>query len=128
MQPLAGRASAQSGVRGMVRAYIDWVVQHPDRARLLHELKRSGDLADGPGEREQANAEGFGLLRKWVDAQVEAGEMRAMPFTVFQAVVFSPALALTPYWVRQPQPEVPPKVRTALELAAWAAVVNPGAS
>ena len=46
MVPISGRASAQTGVKGMVRAYIQWVVDHPERARLLHELRRSGGLAD----------------------------------------------------------------------------------
>ena len=54
--------------------------------------------------------------------KVEAGEMRALPFPVWIAVVFAPAMALTRHWVAQPQPAVPPKVRTALEHAAWMAV------
>lgn len=122
MQSVRGRASAMTGVKGMIRAYVAWVVANPGSARLLHELKRSGALAGGPGKWEQANAEGFGVLRDWVERKVEAGEMRAMPFPVWQAVVFGPAMLLTPYWVQQPKPEVPPKVRLALEHAAWAAV------
>src|SRR6187402_989921 len=35
--PVAGRASAQTGVKGMVRAHVDWVMRHPEGARLLHE-------------------------------------------------------------------------------------------
>ena len=120
--PVQGRASAQNAVKGMLRAYVDWVVANPGRARLLHELKRSGALAGSAGEWEQANSEGFGMLRSWVERKVQAGELRPMPFPVWQAVVFAPAMLLTPHWVRQPVPAVPPKVRTALEHAAWAAV------
>jgi AcrR family transcriptional regulator len=120
--PIAGRASAQTGVKGMIRAYIDWVVQYPERARLLHELKRTGDLAGGPGEWEQANAEGFGALAAWVDAKTQAGELRPMPFPVWMAVVFAPAMSLTRHWTSQSPPNVPPKVRTALEHAAWMGV------
>jgi AcrR family transcriptional regulator len=126
MQPILGRASARSGVKGMVRAFTDWVVAHPVQARLLHELRRSGELAGGPGEWERANAEGFDVLRRWVEAKVEAGEMRAMPFAVWSAVVFSPCIALTPHWLAQDPPQVPAKVRTALEHAAWAAVAVEG--
>jgi AcrR family transcriptional regulator len=120
--PVSGRASAQTGVKGMIRAYVDWVIQYPERARLLHELKRTGDLAGAPGEWEQANAEGFGALAAWVDARTQAGELRAMPFAIWMAVVFAPAMSLTPYWVKQAQPTVPAKVRSALEHAAWMAV------
>lgn len=122
MQPLHGRATAQSGVKGMIRLYVDWVVANPGPARLLHELRRTGALAGSPGEWAQANTEGFGVLREWVERKVAAGEMRAMPFPVWQAVVFGPAMLLTPHWVQQSPPEVPPKVRLALEHAAWAAV------
>lgn len=122
MVPIQGRASAQNGVKGMLRVYMDWVVANPGKARLLNELKRSGGLAGGAGEWEQANSEGFGALRAWMERKAQAGELRPMPFPVWQAAVFAPAMLLTPYWVRQPVPDVPPKIRAALEHAAWAAV------
>lgn len=110
-------ATAQSGVKGLIRAYVQWVEAHPDRARLLDELR-----AAGGAERDAANAEGFGALATWIARRVEAGDMRDMPFPVWMALVFSPAMALTRHWVAQPQPEVPAKVRAALEHAAWMAV------
>jgi AcrR family transcriptional regulator len=122
MRPVAGRASAQTAVKGLVRAYMDWVVAHPGNARLLHELKRQGSLAGGTGEWEAANAEGFGALQAWVARRVEAGELRPMPFPAWMAVVFAPVMQLTPFWLTQPEPHVPPKVRAALEHAAWAGV------
>lgn len=122
MQPIQGRASAQTAVKGLVRAYVEWVVANPGLARLLHELKRSGELAGGPGEWERANAEGFQLLRGWVEHKTEAGEMRSIPFAAWMAIVFSPLISLTPYWVQQAPAEVSPKVRAALEHAAWAGV------
>ena len=121
LQPVRGRASAQSGVKGLVRAYVDWVVANPEGARLLHELRRSGDLADG-GEWEAANAEGFAFLREWVRKQTDAGEIRVMPFAVWNSVVFSPAIGLTRHWVAKSPVEVPAKVRLALEHAAWMGV------
>lgn len=121
MEAIRGRASAQAGVKGLVRTYIDWVVANPNRARLLHELKR-GDLGGATAEWDRANNEGFAVLRQWVDRQTAAGEMRALPFPVWMAVVFSPSIALTPHWIGQAAPEVPAKVRTALEHAAWMAV------
>ena len=119
--PITGRATAQSGVKGLIRAYIAWVEQHPDRARLLHELRRTGDMTGG-AEMSVANTEAFGALGQWIATKVAAGEMRALPFPVWMAVVFSPAISLTPHWASQPLPAVPPKVRAALEHAAWVAV------
>ena len=121
MAPIHGRATAQSGVKGLVRAYIQWVVDHPAQARLLHELRRSGGLADA-GEWTTANAEGFQVLATWLRRMVDAGQMRDLPFPIWTAVVFSPAISLTPHWARQHPPEVSPKVRAMLEHAAWMAV------
>jgi AcrR family transcriptional regulator len=122
MECLAPRASAQSGVKAMVRLYVDWVVQNPGCARLLQKLRRSVAIEADAAETGQANAEGFAALREWIARKVEAGEMRPLPFPVWVAVVFAPAMSLTRHWVEQPQPTVPPKVRTALEHAAWMAV------
>ncbi|MDI1274371.1 TetR/AcrR family transcriptional regulator [Polaromonas sp.] len=133
LPPIAGRATAQSaekGVKGLIRTYIQWVLQHPQSARLLHELRRSGDISSGAGEAEAAvkaetdatNASAFAALTAWIAQRVEAGDMRAMPFHVWMALVFSPAMSLTQRWISQPQPTVAPKVRAALEHAAWMAV------
>jgi AcrR family transcriptional regulator len=119
--PVSGRASAQTGVKGLVRAHIAWVVKHPERARLLHELRRSGDMT-GSAETGAANAEAFGTLAQWVNAKVAAGEMRAMPLPVWMALVFAPAISLTPHWASLAQPAVAPRVRAALEHAAWMSV------
>ena len=61
-------------------------------------------------------------MRDWVAAREAAGEVRALPLAAWIAVVFAPAMALTPQWVAQPQPVVPPRLRRALEHAAWMAV------
>lgn len=122
MRPITGRASAQVAVKALVRGYMDWVVAHPGHARLLHDLKRQGSLAGGPGEWEAANADGFGALQGWVERMTLAGELRSMPFPAWMAVVFAPVMQLTPFWLAQPEPHVPPKVRSALEHAAWAGV------
>jgi AcrR family transcriptional regulator len=120
LEPVAGRASAQAAVKAMVRVHIDWVLRHPEAARLLQDLKRAGPLAAGAGEWAQANDQGFGALRAWVDVKVAAGEMRPLPFPVWVAVVFAPSLSLTSFWITQSS--VPAKVRAALEHAAWMAV------
>jgi AcrR family transcriptional regulator len=119
---IGGRVSAQAGVKGLIRAYVRWVLQHSDRARLLHKLRRTGDVTDTASERNQANAVAFAALADWVRQKVDAGETRDLPFAVWMALVFSPAMSLTRQWVRQDKPAVAPKVRAALEHGAWMAV------
>jgi len=118
---LAADASAEAAVRGMLRAYVAWVLAHPGRARLLHDLRREGPLTDD-GEWSKERAQTFDALAQWVSAQTAQGQMREMPFPVWLALVFAPALSLTHHWVRQPTPKVSAAVRNALERAAWLAV------
>ena len=121
---IAGGVSAEAGVKGLVRAYVQWVVRHPERARLLHELRRNASLTDG-GEWTAANADAFSALAQWVNKRVAAGDMQAMAFPVWMALVFAPAMALTPGWVAHAKPAVSPQLRATLALAAWKAVAVP---
>ena len=115
------RTTAEAGVRGMLRAYINWAVAHPDRARLLHELRRGGHLSD-EGEWTKQREDSFHHLSDWVGGRVAQGQMRKTSFPVWVALVFAPAISLTAHWVKQPNPVVAPAVRHALERAAWLSV------
>jgi AcrR family transcriptional regulator len=122
LAPISRNASAEAGVKGLVRAQINWVTKHPGRAALLHKLRRDGEVTDASEGVGAANAQAFATLRAWVRRKTEEGEMRDMPFHVWMALVFSPSMTLTGRWVKEPNPTVPPKVRAAFEHAAWMAV------
>jgi AcrR family transcriptional regulator len=113
--------TAEAGVKGLVRAHIQWVVRHPGRAALLHKLRRDGEVTDASEGVSAANAHAFGALKEWVRHKTDAGEMRALPFPIWMAVVFAPAMSLTARWVKDGAP-VAPRTRAALEHAAWMAV------
>jgi AcrR family transcriptional regulator len=117
-----GEVSAEAGVQGMISAYIAWVVKHPERARVLHELRRTSAVSQAEAEWGGLNAETFGRLREWVAGRVAAGELQPLPFSAWMALVFAPVLQLTPLWLKSPRPSVPPKLRAALVRAAWLAV------
>lgn len=119
---IAGEADAEAGVKGLVRAYIGWVVKHPGRAALLHRLKREGEVTDASAAISAANAEALAALKDWVTRNSAQGRMRELPFSLWMALVFSPAMSLTARWVKNARPSVPPKTRAALEHAAWMAV------
>lgn len=113
--------SAEVGVRALVQAHIGWVVKHPARARVLHELRRTTAIADAEADWAALNAEVLAELKGWVQAQQAAGGLLPMPFAVWMALVFAPVLQLTPGWAREQRP-VPPKLRALLANAAWASV------
>jgi AcrR family transcriptional regulator len=122
LAPIAREVSAEVGIKNLVRAHVNWVVKHPDHAVLLHKLKRDGDVTDASEGIRAANAKAFGTLKAWIRHKTEAGEMRELPFYLWMAVVFAPAMSLTRRWVMESRPSVTAKERTALEYAAWQAV------
>jgi len=122
LKAIAGDAAAEAGVRGLVAAYIAWVLKHPDRARVLHELRRTTAVAGAEPDWGALNAQAHGALRDWAGRCAARGQMKSMPFGVWIALVFAPLLQLTPHWLRQDKPAVPPKLRALLADAAWASV------
>ena len=122
LAPIQRKCTAEAGIKGMVRAHVQWVLKNPGRASLLHTLRREGDVTEASEGVAAANAKAFSVLRQWVRQHVEAGGMRDVPFHVWMALVFGPAMSLTQRWVKEGPKDVPPKVRTALEHAAWRAV------
>ncbi len=130
MDTLAHNPPAKPGVKGLISTTVQWVLHNPKRARLLHDLRIAGALTGGPRERDETNAKAFGALAIWVTTHTDTGEMRAMPQPIWTALVFSPVMALIPYWVSETQPAanptarptVNPSVIKALEHAAWMAV------
>jgi AcrR family transcriptional regulator len=113
---------AEAGVRGLITAHIAWVLKQPQRARVLHELRRTTAIAGMEPDWGGLNAGAFDTLRRWCELEAGEGRMQALPFGVWLALVFAPVLQLTPQWARQPRPSVPPKLRAVLAEAAWRAV------
>src|SRR4051812_29835968 len=93
-------ASAEAGVKGLVRAHVNWVLKNPGRAALLHKLRREGEVTDASPEVSAVNAEAFKTLRTWIDRKIGAGEMRAVPFYLWMALVFSPVMAMNARWTK----------------------------
>lgn len=122
LKAVAADPPGEAGVRALVAAYVAWVAKHPDRARVLHELRRTTAIAGAEPDWGALNAQAHGRLRAWAEACAARGEMKAMPFGVWIALVFAPLLQLTPRWLQQDKPAVPPKLRALLADAAWAAV------
>lgn len=117
-----GDPAAEVGVKRLVRAYIAWVVKKPQRATLLHRLRREGEVTDASEGVEGANARTYAVLKAWTALQIEQGQMRDVPFHLWMALVFAPSFSLTGRWVQEEGANVPGKTRAALEHAAWMAV------
>src|SRR5262249_26741017 len=102
MKAVAGDTEAEAGVRALVAAHIAWVVKQPQRARVLHELRRTTAIDGAEPDWGALNAEAFDALRRWSERETDAGRMQRLRFGVWMALVFGPLLQLTPQWARSP--------------------------
>ncbi|MEZ4237081.1 MAG: TetR/AcrR family transcriptional regulator [Myxococcota bacterium] len=118
---LADDPPARRGVEALVRAHAAWVAAHPDRARVLAELRADTTVEGEPVDWAAANAEAFGALRAWLAPHVADGTVQDLPLGLFLALAFGPALQLTRAWTRRA-----PTDRTVdvLARAAWRAVAT----
>lgn len=119
---LADDPPARAGVERMLDAHVEWVLAHRVEARVLAELREATTIDGAAVDWGTVNAAAFRALRGWIGRGVARGEMAELPLGAWMALVFAPALTLTPGWARGRPPRVPPAVRRALAAGAWAAV------
>ncbi|MFD1150000.1 TetR/AcrR family transcriptional regulator [Saccharothrix hoggarensis] len=83
MVPALDAGDAEAAVRALVARYLDWVVEHPGRARFLYGAPLTADPA--------AKAEAFAPVARWFAERMAAGELRALPLWALDPVVLGPA-------------------------------------
>lgn len=123
LRPLESGPPAEDGVRALVQAHLQWVLRHPQPARVLHELRRAVHETDAYEPAwGAANADAFQRLERWRADEQRAGRLKAMPLPLWLALVFAPVTQLGIGWAREGRTQVPAAWRCALADAAVAAV------
>lgn len=124
---LAGSPAAVAGVRAIVERHVAWILRHPDRARVLAELRGATRIDGQWPDWSAVNRRAFDPLQAWIAVEVAAGRMLDMPLDAWLALVLAPAMQLTDGWLRQSRPAVPRRLRALLADAAARAVTPPEA-
>jgi AcrR family transcriptional regulator len=112
---LTAGEDAERTVKELVRHHLRWVAEDRDRARFL----LSGRPPRAAAEIAELNRRAFGATSEWLDAQVAAGHIRAIPFALFYSVLIGPAQEFCRHWL---EGRVHTSLRTAereLAAAAW---------
>jgi AcrR family transcriptional regulator len=112
---LAAGDEPERTVKELVRHHLRWVDADRDRARFL----LSGRPPRAAGEIAALNRRAFRATSKWLDEQVAAGRIRAMPFDLFYSVLIGPAQEFCRHWL---EGRVRSSLRSAereLAAAAW---------
>ena len=116
---LHAHASAEDGVKAIVRLYLRWVSDNRSAAGLL--------LGHRPDERalRELNRPFFAEVRSWWETHVHYGSLRPLPLEVMNALWIGPAQEYTRHWLAGQVKRVPRAVAGVLADAAWDALRAP---
>jgi hypothetical protein len=83
--------SAQAGIDRLIRAHLDWVVEHRREARYLFEISR-GDWTEELRHKQRAlNVRFAEGIERWRAPLVTSGELLPLPQAVFGSQIIGPA-------------------------------------
>jgi AcrR family transcriptional regulator len=125
-QALEASFTARDGVQALVTGYLDWVVQHPERARFLFQARamavggpHAQALVDASSRRNAAVTTSLGPHQA-------SGEVQALPCELLPSLVMGPVQSYCRAWLGGNRGLPSPSVyRTQLAAAAWACVGAP---
>lgn len=82
---------AESGVKALVGAYLQWVHSHRDEARIIYGIGE-GDFTEAfRAEIAALGANVIAPLAAWVDPFIESGDITPMPLGLLEVVLIGPA-------------------------------------
>ncbi|MDN5914898.1 MAG: TetR/AcrR family transcriptional regulator [Pseudonocardia sp.] len=114
---------AEAVVRGVVRAQLEWVEHHPDRARLVYgELPDEVLLAAEP-HFSSRNRAYVTAMRGWLEQQMARETLIRRPFGVAHALWAGPTQEFCRHWLHGRSRLSPSDVTDDLAAGAWAALV-----
>lgn len=91
--------TARTGVRALVRAYLKFIEENPDAARLLHSsyADRLG-MAQARQLRDAQEAR-LSPLTAWMQQHVDSGEVAPLPMSLIEGLVLGPVVATARRWL-----------------------------
>ncbi|MEW5356240.1 TetR/AcrR family transcriptional regulator [Streptomyces sp. 16-176A] len=90
---------ARSGIEALVGAYLRFVREHPDAARLMHSVTVDRHAMEQGRQVRGSQEARLAPLAVWLLARQEAGEVAALPPAVLEALVMGPVTALARRWL-----------------------------
>jgi len=90
---------AQEGVKRLIRAHLDWVVNNRREARYLFEISRSEWTDEIRGAQRAQNSRLAEAVERWRAPLVERGELLPMTATLFFSQIIGPAQIFCRAWL-----------------------------
>jgi AcrR family transcriptional regulator len=96
---IAEPCGAQEGVRRLIRAHLDWVVNNRREARYLFEISRSEWTDEVRGAQRELNSQLGEAVERWRAPLLERGELLPMTATLFFSQIIGPAQIFCRAWL-----------------------------
>lgn len=91
--------TARTGIRALVRAYLGFVQEHRDAARLLHSAHADRRaVADGRRLRDAQEARVSSLVQ-WIQGYVERGELAPLEPPLIESLILGPVVGIARRWL-----------------------------
>ncbi|AOR32778.1 TetR family transcriptional regulator [Streptomyces fodineus] len=91
--------TAHTGIRALVRAYLNFVQEHRDAALLLHSSYADRQaMADGKRLRDAQEAR-LSPLAEWAGRYVAAGDLAPLPAPLLESLVLGPVTGVARRWL-----------------------------
>lgn len=113
---------ARSGVRDLVHAYLGFVRDHPDEARLLHSAYADRLGMEQARQLRDAQEARLSPLSAWLAGYVAAGEVVDLPRPVLEALVLGPVIGYARSWLAGVSDTGPDEAARLLPDRIWRSV------
>ncbi|MFD8566604.1 TetR/AcrR family transcriptional regulator [Streptomyces sp. NPDC059639] len=96
---LARSRTARTGIRAVVRAYLAFVGEHPDAARLLHSSYADRlTMAQARQVRDNQEAR-LSPVATWLEQHVVSGELAPLPAPLIETMMLGPVIGVARRWL-----------------------------
>ncbi len=113
--------NAQDGVCGLVKSYLQWVADNPQRAKFIYEASQGGVLHHFQTEVAAFKEAFYRDILAWMRPFIEAGEIIVLPPWAYDAILMGPAHEFARRWLAG-QKEIPmPEAQEIIAAAVWRA-------
>jgi AcrR family transcriptional regulator len=114
--------SGKAGVAALVRSYVDWVVDNPDKARFLLTMRHEQFLDPDEPAIDELNEQVQERVKQWFADRVAAGELPDVDPGIRRALVFGPCRHWAGMWLRGAATTPPEQAKRQIARAAHAAL------
>lgn len=118
-EAIARNPGAERGVRALVRGYLEWVNENPEFATYLLTSQHAEFMPSTEELVSRMNTEFAQNLREWVEICVSRGELPALEYDIYRAILFGPSEQFARYWLAGRTSTTLKKAARLLAEGAW---------